>query len=313
MKKIIALFLAVLTLLSVSCAFAGCAPTGPRSREEIDGHIYTLNDDGETYSFSTLDPAFSGTELVIPQTITEAGYKVTAISYSAFRDNTTIEKITLPQGITVIDGFENCTALKSINIPMGVTTIESAAFSGCTSLTNIILPESVTTIGRDAFADCSALQSINLPSGVTVIEEGTFAGCASLTELPINSSVTTIKQAAFENCAKIERFVLPSSLVEIGYGAFCGCTALKEVSLPQGLTTMENGVFWSCPALKVLTIPGSVTSIGDIWDPLNLQTIHFGATKAQWFEASGTDEGSSRRFVIHCTDGSIEPTIVPID
>ncbi|MBQ8399925.1 MAG: hypothetical protein IJX08_08195, partial [Clostridia bacterium] len=101
MKKQVALFLVVLMMLGVSSAFAGCGPTGPRSREEIDGHTYTLNDDGETYSFCTLDPAFSGTELVIPQTITEAGYKVTAISYSAFRDNTTITKITLPQGITV--------------------------------------------------------------------------------------------------------------------------------------------------------------------------------------------------------------------
>lgn len=63
-----------------------------------------------------------------------------------------ISEISLPEGITVIEGlFINCSKLKEIIIPNSVTQIDDWSFKGCTSLESIRIPNSVTSIDRAAF------------------------------------------------------------------------------------------------------------------------------------------------------------------
>ena len=116
--------------------------------------------DGLQYSYHADNTAtvigYTGaaTELVIPAEVTheDKTYKVTAIGTEAFRGNST---------------------LTSVIIPEGVTTIEYSAFSGCTSLTSITIPEDVTYIGPFAFSGCTSLKSVSLPASLTYI--GTLA------------------------------------------------------------------------------------------------------------------------------------------
>ena len=111
-----------------------------------DGLQYSYNDEDLTATVS----GYTGTatELVIPAEVTNGSvtYKVTAIGYIAFRGNST---------------------LTSITIPDGVTTIESYAFYYCKSLTNVIIPEGVTYIGNRAFSICTSLKSVSLPASLT--------------------------------------------------------------------------------------------------------------------------------------------------
>lgn len=99
---------------------------------------YTAHDDG-TCSFDS----YIGTnkEFAVPSEIN--GYKVTSIGDQAF-DNSDIESITIPDGVTSIAGF--------------VTGPEYsyAPFGFCTSLKKITIPESVTSIGYGAFIGCSS-------------------------------------------------------------------------------------------------------------------------------------------------------------
>ena len=103
-------------------------------------------------------------------------YKVTAIGYSAFWNNSDLTSVTIPEGVKTIgpNAFIGCTSLTSITIPEGVTMIEYYAFCDCTSLTNVIIPEGVTYIGNKAFLGCTSLKSVSLPASLTVCDQAFY-------------------------------------------------------------------------------------------------------------------------------------------
>ena len=96
---------------------------------------------------------FCSSFLDIPSTI--EGKIVTTIGKYAFKDCSSLKRITIPNSVTTIgdDAFENCDSLTSITIPDSVTTIGDYTFSGCDSLTSITIPDSVISIGDGAFRD----------------------------------------------------------------------------------------------------------------------------------------------------------------
>ena len=110
--------------------------------------------DGLQYSYhadntaTVIDYTGAATELVIPAEVTHEGetYKVTVIGAEAFRGNSTLTRVTIPEGVTTIEGyaFFVCTSLTKVTIPEGVTYIGDRAFLGCTSLKNVSLPASLT-------------------------------------------------------------------------------------------------------------------------------------------------------------------------
>ena len=117
-------------------------------------------------------------------------------------DETNIENITLPEGITSIGqwAFYKCVNLKSVTIPDSVTSISSWAFYNCSSLESLTIPDSVKVIGNETFYNCKSLTSIRIPDGVTRIENYTFYYCIGLTSITIPSSVTSIEKYAFWGC-----------------------------------------------------------------------------------------------------------------
>ena len=66
--------------------------------------------------------------------------------------------------------FVRCSSLESITIPNGVTTIGSYAFDECSSLKSIVIPENVTEIQDNAFKDCGSLESIRVASNNPVYD-----------------------------------------------------------------------------------------------------------------------------------------------
>ena len=70
--------------------------------------------------------------------------------------------------------------LQTIKLPQGITDISDYAFNHCSSLTSIDFPVALNTIGNYAFFGCSLLKSIEIPSGVTGIGPGAFGDCSSL-------------------------------------------------------------------------------------------------------------------------------------
>ncbi len=113
-----------------------------------------------------------------------------------------------------LSAFEGCTGLRSITIPDGVTFIDGGAFAGCTGLASVAIGNSVTSICKGAFRDCTSLTSVTIPDSVTLIgdfavnefpdlTDGVFEGCTSLKSVTIPDSVTYIDDCTFLNCVSL--------------------------------------------------------------------------------------------------------------
>ena len=81
-------------------------------------------------------------KVVLPSEVN--GKQLTTIYKDAFKDNTAIKSITIPDSYTEIgDGaFAGCSSLETVNIGSGLETIGKDVFNGCVKLKDITLPDS---------------------------------------------------------------------------------------------------------------------------------------------------------------------------
>ena len=284
MKKFLTLFVLLCICLSSVACLSSCSSKA-EGTINVDGNIYRLNDDGQTYTFSSVASEYAEETFTVPASITENNYKVTAIGYQAFTGNQNIKKVILPESIV---------------------TVGESAFYECTSLKAVQFSENTTEIGGRAFAYCSALESIQLPA-ITVIKYSMFEGCESLTDIRIPDTVTAIDDSAFLGCEKLESITIPSSVQTIGINAFVKCKALKKVNLSEGLQTICNDAFGNCYSLKEITIPNSVQKIAKgAWGDSELTDITYKGTKARWSEINEGGLPVVFDYTVHCSDGNIE-------
>ena len=116
---------------------------------------------------------YSGSEKVVNIPSNIGGIYVKAIGENAFKNNTDIETVIIPEGVSSIEDF---------------------AFYKCTGLKYVSIPESVTSVSEDGFYRCGALNvtckkgstadNISLyPSGSTIVyyvEKGDINGDGSI-------------------------------------------------------------------------------------------------------------------------------------
>ncbi|MCI5797156.1 MAG: trypsin-like peptidase domain-containing protein, partial [Firmicutes bacterium] len=108
--------------------------------EGAEGLTFTTRHSGTTYVIVT---GYTGNsaDVVIPKTY--RGVPVECISASAFR---------------------NQTQIRSISLPDSLTSIESNAFAGCTGLTSIVIPDKVTSVNSTAFSGCINIATVSMPA-----------------------------------------------------------------------------------------------------------------------------------------------------
>lgn len=257
-------------------------------------YSYIENEDGATVTLTKYNG--SDTKVEIPKTL--GGKPITEIGWMSFAERGTLESVTIPEGVKVIDegAFLHCSSLTGVTLPDSVTEIETSAFYG-SSLKRIDVPRGVTKISERAFNGCTALEAIDvdesnanfssvdgvlfnkgktvilrypigkgnttykIPDGVMEVGENTFRHCESLTSITIPDGVTKISDSAFESCIALTSIDIPDSVTEIGESAFTACL-LKSITIPAGVTEISNSAFFSCKTLKSITIPAGVTKIG---------------------------------------------------
>jgi len=152
----------------------------------------------------------SAGDLEIPGTL--GGYAVVGIASGAFKGNTAIGSIALPEGVMSIgeSAFADST-LSAIDMPGGLESLEMYAFENCVNLKEIEIPGSVYEIWGGAFSGCTALENVTLREGVGNIYNSAFSGCTALTELYLPYSMNWIAPDAFEGCTLKLRIIEGSS------------------------------------------------------------------------------------------------------
>ena len=130
---------------------------------------------------SVIDGSKQSGEVEIQATvvINNQTYKVTSIADNAFKGNTAITSVTIPNSITQIgtNAFEGCTSLSEINIGNAVSSIGSKAFANITSASNAPRRASGTGLKVSCYAESvpstasNAFENTSISNGTLLVED----------------------------------------------------------------------------------------------------------------------------------------------
>ena len=85
--------------------------------------------------------------------------------------------------------FDSCTSLASITIPDGVSVIDGWAFNGCSGLKEVTIPDSVTEIKVAAFYGSASLKDVYYAGSQTEWQNIKFGEDVGLSKAAIHFGV----------------------------------------------------------------------------------------------------------------------------
>ncbi|WP_319755536.1 leucine-rich repeat protein [uncultured Sphaerochaeta sp.] len=236
--------------------------------------------------------------VIIPTQILD--YPVRKIGDNAFKNNSSVEFVVLPDSITHIgfSAFKSCENLRQIEFSKNLQFIEDEAFLSCTVLRGVSFPESLESLGAMSFSMCHGIYSVYIPASVKSIGEGAFAYCKNLSTVDVSdanrcyisahgslltidgktllfytsinnsthgslipNTVETIAPYAFANRNYVN-LNIPEGVREIGRKAFTGCI-IESLILPESLERIGDEAFSSMALYSSdIKISGNVVSMG---------------------------------------------------
>ncbi|MBR7124204.1 MAG: leucine-rich repeat protein, partial [Candidatus Methanomethylophilaceae archaeon] len=239
-------------------------PEPERLYSVFDGWYYDINCT-EEYNWYldvftsdlTLYASWVNEDDTVPYTYVELGDgTIEILSYTGHRKYLTIPDIIDGKEVSSISdsAFKNETNVRSINLPERLKTIKVSAFEGCTSLVSINIPNTVESIGEAAFKNCQRLEGVELTSesSLNVIGMFAFQNCSSLSRFDIPEKVMSLEGSVFYGCTRMSSFILDSDNrnFTVKDGVLFNKVATKIIAYPAGKGTSYN-------------IPGIVCDIGD--------------------------------------------------
>ena len=249
----------------------------------IDGMNYTLRK-AMRHAMVTKNE-YTG-EVNIPSELSYEGqtYSVTSIDGYAFRENTTVTKITIPRTVKYmnfeetkeIDGspFIGCTALKSIEVEEGnpvLCAIDGVLFNkektrlytypAAANHTSYTVPEGVTKVEVLAFSKNQHLVNVTLPDQITSLGSSVFYGCTNLEEVTLPSNLKTLEGWMFGECKHLKSVTIPDGVTYLGISLFSGCSSLTSVTMPESVKSTGYAIFENCKSLRNVTLSPNLDEI----------------------------------------------------
>ena len=240
----------------------------------------------------------------------ESGSELTIIGENAFRNCTTLNKISFPSSLSEIQSaaFYNCSSLLEINFyaNSSLQKIGANAFENNSSLAKVKITGNLRHLGERAFAECTnleefdfgtkcnlsnleisvfentALNGIIIPETVIEIKDNAFAGFSG-ESISIPNGVVYIGNEAFKSAGKLSSVKLSNNLKTIGNSAFMNCTALGEILIPDSVVSIGEEAFSGCEGLLSLTLGKNVSSIGNnaFYYTQNLETLTINSARIE--------------------------------
>lgn len=294
-KKNAFLTITLLLLMILSSILLSACNSSKKPKKESLGLEYEMNDDG-TCTITDIGTC-TDTEVVIPEKIDN--HVVTTIGEDSFFACSQLTSIWIPSSVKVIEycAFSECMNLEKVTLADGLEVIEGEAFWGCEKLSEITIPKSVKEIGEWVFCKCFALESIQVSKGnhnYKVVEK----------------CLIDIKNKAIIATAQAKKIPSDKSISQIGVGAFEYQQNIVEITVPSTITLIDDNAFFGCSNLKALTIPNTVKKIGNFaFSCTENLSITFQGTMRQWKEACDMEstQWTVNGLVVHCLDGDIFP------
>ena len=173
--------------------------------------------------------------------VTIPGYidnKPVIIAKDAFKDFKNLKSVIIEEGAFGISkgAFSGCSSLESITMPNSITMVEDDAFLGAND--NIFYKDN----------NCYYLGNEN--NHYLVLVKNTNL---NIEQFEINTNTSVIAGGAFENCNKLES-IKTLFVKGIGNYAFKNCTSLKEFNGNDYLSFLGEGIFSGCISLDNLPI-----------------------------------------------------------
>ena len=176
--------------------------------------IFTLLED-DTYSVR-INPTYADIKVVvIPSTYN--GKSVTQVNESGFINCANLERITIPESITVFgaDAFKDCSNLSIVHYEGQLDSWFNVTMSG-----NIYASPCVNGARMYVGNQFELVENIVIPSNITTIKFALFDGCTSIKTVKLHSNIKSIKRSAFRDCINLTEINIPASVKEIQMCAF---------------------------------------------------------------------------------------------
>ncbi len=227
----------------------------------------------------------SDVQLKIPDQI--GGKTVTEIGAGAFKGNSSLTKIVVPNGVQYLgeEAFYNCTNLTDAGLPVSIVQLGSYVFGDCSSLKQVyyagtqnqwsqihtVYPENDILLNIDIYFNSDLiLDKAEKDYEYEVLDDGTiritkYIGKDTIVAIPEaidGKQVTIIGEMAFFGRKDLTEVRIPNGVTAIMNAAFSGCTNLSKVNIPEKITSISAWTFDSCAGLTEIHIPEGVTSIG---------------------------------------------------
>lgn len=288
---------------------------------------YTLSSDGTYYIVSGIGTV-TDSDIVIASTY--EGLPVKTIGAAAFKGNTTITSVTIPNSITMIeyDAFSGCTALTSIAIPDSVTEISWYVFNECTALASATIGNGVTSIGDYAFKGCLNMKTVTFANNginLTYMGKGVFNACRSLNAFEIPRSLTRLLFGTLSTNGGTKggvtyqgftSIVIPSNIKTLEDRAIYGCASLARVTFEGTPDSINSRLFENCANLTEIYVPwvrGTFADAESAWGT-NGATVYFaGEGKHPYLSFTLSDDGTY--YIVSDFDYGVAPTdvVIPVE
>lgn len=228
--------------------------------------------DGITLTAKWLPINYFNVEEGVITGLTDAGAKektltinidddIFAIADGAFRNNRTIEKLTIKGNITHIgqEAFLNSN-IKSVVFEGNFKglTIESYAFKNCAGLTEVLLPDGVVELKYGIFEGCNNIAKLAYPADIVLGSLFTAENPendniwylaeqngvryylpVALKEVIVTNTVNAVADYAFANCVNIKKVTLATPSSDKPYTEIIGDFAFAGTGISSGTEVQQ--------------------------------------------------------------------------